>query len=176
MRLLLHLPEVSTENLSEVCELMIQIVDMLNGYDARANTHGQITFHEDGVEQSFQEKLARLNLLTGKVNSPLILAEALQKNALKDVAMQALQPKPPVLLDLTVEEVAKLIAEIIKPGIKAYQVSYYIELLRNSLLLPEAQDYIEHPENWGLPSNADIEVIARKMYEDANQDSRIVVK
>lgn len=176
MRALMHLPEIDTQNLNEIRELLTQIVDMLNGYDVRADKHAQIIFHDENVGQSFQEKLARLNLLTGKVNNPLMLVEDLQKNLLDDVIMQALQPKPPALPDLTLNEVVEVVREIVKPDIKAYQSAYYIELLRNSLLLPEVQDYIEHPENWGMASQAPIEIIAQKMYEDGIENSRIIVR
>lgn len=176
MRALMHLPGIDLQNLNELRELVTQIVDMLNGYDVRADEHAQIVFQDDGVGQGFQEKLARLNLLTGKVNNPFALVEVLQKNTLDDVAMQLLQPKPPALPDLTPDEVAEIVSEIVKPEIKTYHAAYYIELLRNSLLLPEVKDYIEHPENWGMPSDASVKVIAQKMYEDGTESSRIIVR
>jgi len=136
---------------------------MLNEYDVKKPGTNQLSFQDASVAIEFQEKLARLNQLTNKVNDPLNLAADLQDNQLDDVAMLVLQPLPPLLSDITSEEVAQIVAELMKPEIKRYQAAYYIELLKKNLLLPEVQDYIANLEDRQLASDMVAQAITKKM-------------
>lgn len=163
MRALLQLPHVNEQNLNEARELIEYLVGMLNEYDVKAPGSNQLVFQDTSVAVEFQTKLARLNQLTGKVNDPLNLAADLQDNKLDDVARFVLQPPPPVLSDITSQEVAQIVAEIMKPEIKKYQAMYYLELLKKNLLLPEVRDYIENLEDKQLANDMLAQAITKKM-------------
>lgn len=163
MRASLRLPQIDKQNLNEVRELMQYLIIMLKEYSVKAPNANQLSFQDLSVAVEYQGKLARLNQLTGKVNDPLSLAADLQENELDDIAMLALLPSPPALSDITAEEVAEILEQLKQPQIKKYEAAYYIELLEQNLLLPEAQTQIAHSENKHLVSDLVTQAVAKKL-------------
>lgn len=90
------------------------------------------------------EELAALSALTGKLHDEMEFLEYWSWTDLDALARMTLAPEPPLVRDLTQEDLVEL-AAVIQHCLVAgpeYVAHYYLEMLRKSLALPGIRDYI----------------------------------
>lgn len=166
MRSILEIPEVSTEHLPEVKSLVNQLGLLLEENKYAQGADGQVVFEEPEIDQEARSALMRLNVLTGKTHGMLKFAFFWENTSLDDMAMSLLLPKSPAVHDVTVEEICEIVEMIDSGCLEDYLLTYYMDLLKNSLILEHVSDYIFNPQMYGLPEDACARDRAVKMKSD----------
>lgn len=123
MRDILNLPQMDASKLEIVKQLIDEIAEEV---------------------EDCAEKLQALEKITGKQHDAMEFAEYWGWTDLDTLAEITLMPQPPIIRDLTLEEVTELV-EIVGKGYmegKDAEAGYYEEVLHRSLSLPDVVDYV----------------------------------
>lgn len=123
MRDILNLPQIDASKLEAVKQLIDEIAEEV---------------------EDCAEKLQELEKITGKQHEAMEFAEYWGWTDLDTLAEITLMPQPPIIRDLTLEEVTELV-EIISNGYmegEDAKAEYYEEVLHRSLPLPDVVDYV----------------------------------
>lgn len=120
-----------------------------------------------------QELLILLGKLTGKVFSMAYLDTLMQQYALDVLPLVLLQPKPPAVFDITVDEVAEVLVVLLDAQTMLHQKIYYKELLQKSLLLSDIDDYLPC-ENISTLMQNDIMELACRLHAAGSEGAKII--
>lgn len=120
-----------------------------------------------------QELVILLGKLTGKVFSMSYLNTLMQQYALDILSLVLLQPKPPAVFDITVDEVAEVLAVLLDAQTLSHQKMYYKELLQKSLLLSDIDDYLPCESRLVL-AQSDILQLACRLHAEGTEGAKII--
>lgn len=127
-------PKIDKKLVEELMQLIEEISDLSEEYYEEYYEKNEKTFLNDKIDQ--------LNSRVHKKYEPIDFQNYQGAMSLKDFAKEISLPNPPVVIDITIEEVAKIIEMIIElkspEGIEEVEevdnyICYYIELLEKSI-------------------------------------------
>jgi hypothetical protein len=136
-------PKIDTKLVSELMELIEEISELGEEYYEE--------YYEKKEKTVLNERMEELNSKVEKVYEPMSFIQYWEAVSLEDLAKEVALPNPPIVRDITIDEVTSIIEMIVNleapeeiekvEEVEPY-ISYYIELIEQSLPHDNISDMI----------------------------------